>query len=268
MKAVKTEAQIKADLEKILNNVVGGHVNSGGNIDANSSFTLTREPGKRPLDILQTLYEYVTGIALQPKMEYTWQPLDEYRLSKTVNRGDFVRCKGDAHAFMVDGLYGSYAVVVNTIDVSNLNEWQIKTHPVYGDYEDFKIPEKLVEVGAIIRNKGSQLEYVVTHVTKHINEPVHITATRTEEINKSNVGQWEVRVGHVAANSPGRSMKIAAIFKGTNSLGYVHNSLYDLRLTSHVNDSVIGIAREDGTGGCAYGSIVAFLENWDLVRGK
>jgi len=63
-------------------------------------------------------------------------------------------------------------------------------------------------------------------------------------------------------------MKISAIFKGTNGLGYVHNSLYDLKVTSHANDSTVNIVRQDGFGGCVYGSIVAFLENWDLVRGK
>lgn len=268
MKPIKTVAEIKADLQKILNKVVDGNVIGTGDIDADSTFVLSKASGMRPLDILQALYGYVTGIAIQPKIEYTWQPLDAYQLSKSLNRGDLVRCKGDTHAFMIDGLYSSFAVAVNTIDVSNLHEWQIKTHPVYGQFEDFKIPEKLVEVGSTIRNKGTQFEYVVTHVTRHINEPVHIAATRTEELNKSNIGQWEVRRGHDPGGAPGRTMKIAAIFKGTNSLGYVHNSLYDLRLTSHVSDSVIGIVREDGTGACAYGSIVAFLENWDLVRGK
>lgn len=263
MKPIKTDGEIRVDLKKILNKAIDQN-----NIDAGFAFIISNEQGKRPLEILQALYEYVTGIAIQPKMEYTWQPLDAYQLSKSLNRGDLVRCKGDAHAFMIDGLYNSFAVAVNTIDVSNLHEWQIKTHPVHGHFEDFKIPEKLVEVGSTIRNKGTQFEYVVTHVTRHINEPVHIAATRTEELNKSNIGQWEVRRGHDPGGAPGRTMKIAAIFKGTNSLGYVHNSLYDLRLTSHVSDSVIGIVREDGTGACAYGSIVAFLENWDLVRGK
>jgi hypothetical protein len=47
---------------------------------------------------------------------------------------------------------------------------------------------------------------------------------------------------------------------GTDSLGYVHGNTYSL----HIEDMTI--ERADGSGGrCPYGSLEAFLRNWDTV---
>lgn len=271
MKEIKTPAQIKKDLAEILNIAVNsslvGTFTGTAQIDEQSSFVLSSKVGYRPVDVLKNLTNYVTAIALQPQLERTWQSLNEYQLSKTLQRGDIVRRKDGRHAFLVSNLYGTYAIVVDTTDIEDLSEWQLQIDAAHQDFQDIKISPKLIEVGNVLKHKLTTLIYTVTHVSVEHENIVHIAATRTEELNKRNIEEWEVSRGYVIP-WPSREMKIAAIFKGTNSLGYVHNSLYDLKINSHANDSTVNIVRQDGSGGCVYGSIVAFLENWDLVRGK
>jgi hypothetical protein len=56
-------------------------------------------------------------------------------------------------------------------------------------------------------------------------------------------------------------MKIQATFVGENSLGYEKGVTYRLKLISFDR-----IRREDGSGICAYDTIIAFLNNWDNIK--
>ena len=55
-------------------------------------------------------------------------------------------------------------------------------------------------------------------------------------------------------------MRIKAKFIGKDSLGYVHGQEYELLIKSDQ------IMRKNGSGFCPYGSVAAFLKNWDEVK--
>lgn len=57
-------------------------------------------------------------------------------------------------------------------------------------------------------------------------------------------------------------MVIKATFTGVNSLGYVKNREYMLK----VNSNFLSIKRIDDTGKCIYHSLKAFFSNWDNVK--
>ncbi|MFA5207361.1 MAG: hypothetical protein WC428_01775 [Candidatus Paceibacterota bacterium] len=67
--------------------------------------------------------------------------------------------------------------------------------------------------------------------------------------------------------------KVKAIFKGSDgSLGYIANHEYEF-IVKEDNDKFIHIESKphiDKSGktftGCVYGSIIAFLNNWDNIR--
>lgn len=54
---------------------------------------------------------------------------------------------------------------------------------------------------------------------------------------------------------------LLARFKGVNSLGYETGKKYVLKFKDKLT-----ISRVDGTGVCPYGSLRAFLKNWDIVN--
>ncbi len=63
-----------------------------------------------------------------------------------------------------------------------------------------------------------------------------------------------------------RTVKVKAIFKGLDgSCGYKKNSEYTLSIR-HQTEYNICIDNVDGGGRVEYGSMVAFLENWDNIR--
>ena len=71
------------------------------------------------------------------------------------------------------------------------------------------------------------------------------------------------------------SKKIIAIFSGANgSMGYETGKQYSLKVTGldKWNENEIRIERdskhpsEENNGCCDYGSIIAFLNNWDCIR--
>lgn len=62
-----------------------------------------------------------------------------------------------------------------------------------------------------------------------------------------------------------RTITVKAIFKGlNNSCGYKKKTEYVL-IISHKTKSNIRIENANGGGLCEYGSIVSFIENWDVI---
>ncbi len=56
-------------------------------------------------------------------------------------------------------------------------------------------------------------------------------------------------------------MKFRATFIGENSLGYEKGKTYDLLMIGPLT-----ISRIDGTGICPYGSVLAFIKNWENLN--
>jgi len=182
MKEIKSPLEIKKDLQEILGKVVDGDA-VGNGIFSGNAFILSNDNGMRPLDIFAKLYQYVTGIALLPQVESAWFPLDEYQLEKRLNRGDIVRRINGTHAFTASGLYGKYAVVVDTTDIENLSEWQLQIDAAHQDFQDIQVSAKLIEVGNVLKHKGTGNIYTVTHVLVLNKSIVHIRGTTSGNEN-------------------------------------------------------------------------------------
>lgn len=61
-------------------------------------------------------------------------------------------------------------------------------------------------------------------------------------------------------------MLVKAIFKGQNgSLGYETDKEYTLKIVQLADNILIEDQKIDGKE-CQYGSVVAFLNNWDNIR--
>jgi len=58
-------------------------------------------------------------------------------------------------------------------------------------------------------------------------------------------------------------MRIKALFKGKDSLGYKNGKLYELKVADFGG---MTIRRIDDTGKCPYNSLSAFLRNWTKIE--
>jgi hypothetical protein len=59
-------------------------------------------------------------------------------------------------------------------------------------------------------------------------------------------------------------MNIRATFIGTDSLGYVNNQEYTLKLNLRTFGKII--INKNTSQACVYNSVISFLKNWDNIK--
>lgn len=59
-------------------------------------------------------------------------------------------------------------------------------------------------------------------------------------------------------------MEIHAILIGNDSLGYITNNGYGLKVKNEFD--IIVIERLDGSGRCEYSTVLTFLSNWNNIK--
>jgi hypothetical protein len=263
MKNIKSIVQIKRGLDGILLHFFGTP-----KMEESTEFVFTSKPGQRPIDLANSLDNYIDSLFVNPE----WQPLLESEFHE-LQPGVMVRRKASKNKrpMLVDGNYGSYVTCIASISINNPAEWYVwrkgsgftKEPLESGNFNEIQVGDKMKSLS------DGEDEFIVTQASA-----TELTAAFTMTIYCKKISQWEMYRDYVpnqseASPMSSRSVKVSAIFTGADgSLGYTRNSLHELETGSNLTTAQISITRQDGTGKCEYGSVVAFLENWDLIRNK